>query len=152
MPDRIGRSVITMDYYALISRAVSDLPNNTDEARQELYDRARRAQAKQLAGDTRTEAAHERQALEEAIRKVENSPLQMLTDFRDPTKLTRVLQIALGAYLVVSIASILSDIGQYLLLQSTFSPADGAANDDRQALVSRVYIAIFAVTVIIFSR
>ena len=36
------------DYYQLIARAVSALPNNSPEARDAIYERARRALVKQL--------------------------------------------------------------------------------------------------------
>jgi hypothetical protein len=61
------------DYYPLIARAVAGLPQNTDEARRALYDRARNALVTQLHGKELSEPniAHEQRTLEEAIRKVE---------------------------------------------------------------------------------
>jgi hypothetical protein len=59
------------DYYSLIARAVSTLPQNTDAARHELYERADRALIAQLHGRSEAEVERERQALNEAIRRVE---------------------------------------------------------------------------------
>jgi hypothetical protein len=57
------------DYYPIIAGAVSKLPDNTVEARQELYNHARATLARQLEHDTRIE--RERRALEKAIRQAE---------------------------------------------------------------------------------
>ena len=65
-----GRS--SNDYYSIIARAVSKLPTNTVEARQELYDHARAALARQLKQD-RSRIRRERRRLEKAIRQVETS-------------------------------------------------------------------------------
>jgi hypothetical protein len=59
------------DYYSLIARAVSTLPQNTDAARHELYERADSALIAQLHGRSEAEVKRERQALNEAIRRVE---------------------------------------------------------------------------------
>jgi hypothetical protein len=63
------------DYYPLIARAVAGLPQNTDETRRALYDRARNALVAQLRGRTsmlnEAEIIRERRALDDAIRKVE---------------------------------------------------------------------------------
>src|SRR5450755_2132641 len=63
------------DYYPLIARAVADLPQNTDEARRALFDRARNALVTQLRGQTpalsEAQVMRERQPLDEAIRRVE---------------------------------------------------------------------------------
>ena len=61
----------TEKYYSLIARAVASLPNNTVEARQALYDRARAWLAKQLKEWGPAEAHSEISALEAAIRRVE---------------------------------------------------------------------------------
>jgi hypothetical protein len=65
----------TADYYSVIARAVSRLPNNTREARQALYDRAGVALAAELLhGENPVSDAQlvsERIAFERAIRKVE---------------------------------------------------------------------------------
>jgi hypothetical protein len=62
------------DYYPLIARTVSRLENNTNDARQVVYERARTALIVQLTKDSAVsepEIAHERAALEQAIREVE---------------------------------------------------------------------------------
>ncbi len=63
------------DYYSLISRAVSGLLINTDEARREIYDRARIALQERLRTldppISETQLANEQAALEAAIRDVE---------------------------------------------------------------------------------
>ncbi len=63
------------EYYPLIARAVAGLPQNTDEARHALYERARNVLIAQLRGQTLTlsesELTRERRALDDAIRKVE---------------------------------------------------------------------------------
>lgn len=67
------------DYYPLISRAVANLDNNTDEARHVLYDCARAAQLKHfesLQSPLSTiQLDLEREALEEAINRVENDTI-----------------------------------------------------------------------------
>jgi hypothetical protein len=68
---------LAADYYSVIARAVSRLPNNTREARQALYDRAGIALAAELLhGEdpvSDAELVGERLAFERAIRKVEDN-------------------------------------------------------------------------------
>ena len=63
------------DYYPLIDRAIASLEPNTFEARQEVYDHARRVLREQVRGVepglSELERADELLALEQAIRKVE---------------------------------------------------------------------------------
>ncbi|MEW6255408.1 MAG: hypothetical protein AB1592_05575 [Pseudomonadota bacterium] len=63
------------DYYPLLVRAISGLPQNTGEARKSVYDRARGALLKQLRSVEpplpEGEILRERQSLEDAIRRVE---------------------------------------------------------------------------------
>jgi len=63
------------DYYSLIARAVSRLPNKTDEARRAIYDRARSALHDSLRTFdppiSETDLANAQYALEAAIQKVE---------------------------------------------------------------------------------
>jgi|tagenome__1003787_1003787.scaffolds.fasta_scaffold20821375_1 hypothetical protein len=61
-------------YYSALAQGVSDLPNNTYEARQALYDRsevALAAELQQTVGLSDAEITHERLALHRAIRKIE---------------------------------------------------------------------------------
>jgi hypothetical protein len=63
------------DYYSLIARAVSRLPNKTDEARRAIYERARTALQESLRTldppISEAELANTQSALEAAIRRVE---------------------------------------------------------------------------------
>lgn len=63
------------DYYPLLARAITALPENTGEARRTVYERARSALLAQLRGADPPlpdeEVTRERLALEEAIRRVE---------------------------------------------------------------------------------
>jgi len=61
----------TGDYYSVIARGVSRLPDNTVEARRALYDRARTAFAAQMDGRPPSWIKYERRTLEKAIRQVE---------------------------------------------------------------------------------
>ncbi len=63
------------DYYSVIARALSNVPNKTDEARRTLYDRARTTLQDKLRGHDAAELANEHSALEAAIRKVETETL-----------------------------------------------------------------------------
>jgi hypothetical protein len=64
---------MTADYYPILSRAVSRLPTNSAQAREELYERARTILLTQLGRKEIAElgAAGERVILETAILKVE---------------------------------------------------------------------------------
>ena len=63
------------DYYPLLVRAISSLPQKTGEGRRAVYDRARTALMRQLRGVDpplpEGEITRERMSLEEAIRRVE---------------------------------------------------------------------------------
>jgi hypothetical protein len=62
----------TGDYYAVIAQAVSRLPDNTVEARHDLYDRTRTTFTAQLDGQDPSWIKYERRTLERAIRQVES--------------------------------------------------------------------------------
>ena len=62
----------TGDYYSVIARGVFGLPDNTVEARQALYDRARTAFAAQLDGHDPSWIKYERRTFERAIQQVES--------------------------------------------------------------------------------
>ena len=61
------------DYYSAIARAVSNLPNKTDEARRAIYERARTAlqESSRTLEISEAELANAQSALEAAIRRVE---------------------------------------------------------------------------------
>ncbi len=63
------------DYHSIIARAVSRLPNKTDEARSAIYERARRALQDTLQNHdpplSETEIANAQSALDAAIGAVE---------------------------------------------------------------------------------
>lgn len=63
------------DYYPLLVRAISSLPQKTGEGRRAVYDRARTALMRQLRGVDpplpEGEITRERMSLEEAIRRLE---------------------------------------------------------------------------------
>ena len=66
------------DYYPLIARAISGLPDKTDEARHAIYERARAVLQEKLRTleppISETDLAVERSALEFAIQQVESEP------------------------------------------------------------------------------
>jgi hypothetical protein len=68
-----------VDYYTVMARAVSGLPNNTADARHILYERARAALVATLTGQspsvTEADIERERLALEKGIQKVEDEAL-----------------------------------------------------------------------------
>ena len=61
------------DFYSAITRAVSNLPNKTDEARRAIYERARTAlqESSRTLEISEAELANAQFALEAAIRRVE---------------------------------------------------------------------------------
>src|SRR5271155_5622540 len=68
-----GRTPNDRDYFSLIARAVAGLNSRSRHSRQALYDRARAALVTQFSKlePAPAESERERQALEQAIRKVE---------------------------------------------------------------------------------
>ena len=77
------------DYYPLISKAVAGLdPDAPSESRRALYERAQAALLAQLRTTnqpfTEAEIMHERLALEEAVRRVEEEAAQRARDARIP--------------------------------------------------------------------
>ena len=78
----------TRDYYSLITRAVANLVISTRDTRQVLYERARTAQQNSFdPALTEPDLIREREALEQAIRRVEaetekiNSGSKRISDF-----------------------------------------------------------------------
>jgi hypothetical protein len=67
----LGGDMGAVNYYPVIFRAVSRLPNNTPKSRLEVHSKARMALA------THTDAKAEHKALEWAIRAVEKSPREI---------------------------------------------------------------------------
>jgi hypothetical protein len=69
-----GRAAMA-DYYPILARAVSRLPNNNARARRELYERSRAIVVEQLRkndpDDLASKTTHELAALDTAIRRVE---------------------------------------------------------------------------------
>jgi hypothetical protein len=63
----------TDDYWPVIAQAVFELPDNSVEARQALYDRARTTFTAQLNGQDPSWIKYERRTLESAIRLVEST-------------------------------------------------------------------------------
>jgi TPR repeat protein len=68
----------TADYYSLLARAISALDSNTAEARQALYERARKALVEQLQvrRSADTDTVLEQRALAAAIHQVEDAVAQ----------------------------------------------------------------------------
>jgi hypothetical protein len=80
---------ITSDYYPVLTRAVCQLPNNTREARQALYDRAEVALVAELLQDpqvSEAQVAGERRAFERAIRMIERDTQKKQRSTRDDPK------------------------------------------------------------------
>src|SRR5262249_46983584 len=77
------------DYYSVIARAVSKLPNNTVEARQAVYERARTALVKQLGGVdpplSEAEIMREQRAFAAATHWVENEAMQEKPQYTGPS-------------------------------------------------------------------
>ena len=75
------------DYHRLIARAVNGLDMSTAEARQAVYERARKALVAQLRFNqpalSKADIAKERLVLEEAIRKVEAEAARKSRDARN---------------------------------------------------------------------
>jgi hypothetical protein len=81
-----GRRPMSIDYYPLVSRAVSALKSDTAVARDALFERLRKILSDQLqnrqAPVSRSEMMRERAALEVAIRKVEFESVPRVRDLR----------------------------------------------------------------------
>jgi Domain of unknown function (DUF4328)/GYF domain 2 len=75
-----------------------------------------------------------------------------ITYTKDPASLTRFVIIMLWVTMGFEIVSILSDIGQMLLLNRPFTPDEGTANDARQGLIGVGYMIVFIVTGVAFLK
>jgi hypothetical protein len=72
---------------------------------------------------------------------------------KDPTSLTKFLRTMLWIYLCIVIVSLLSDVMQMNLLNSTpFSQTETEAKDLRPRIIGGLYFAIFVVTGILFLK
>ncbi len=81
------------DYYSLIAKAVAGLdPDSPGESRGTIYERARAAQLTELRRIkpplTEAEIAHERLALEEAVRTVEGEAERRVRDPRSSNEIS----------------------------------------------------------------
>ena len=73
--------------------------------------------------------------------------------FREMTSLTKLLKILLGAGAAMAIVSLFSAWLQFELLgRSTFSQAEGQANDWRQQVIALFTGVLYLVTVVVFGR
>jgi hypothetical protein len=88
------------DYYSIVSRAISDLPGKTEEARGTVYDLARTALQKSLSAldppISDTDVAIERFALEAAIQRVEMESRSSYTR-HDLSSISKLIQIVHSA-------------------------------------------------------
>ena len=68
------------DYHSVLQRAIANLPQNTGQARREIYDKARKALVRQLESFDPplppSEITAQRLALEEAIRRIEGEVMR----------------------------------------------------------------------------
>ena len=71
---------------------------------------------------------------------------------KDPSSLTKILKIMLWISLGVSVLSMLSDFMQMNLLSSSYSQAEGEANDARQQVIGILYLVVFVITGITFLK
>jgi hypothetical protein len=89
------------DYYPVINRVVSLLPNNTRNTRQAVYDRARSALLRELQGHdpplSKSDMAGELLALNEAIARVEGKSRSLIFKNKlEGKELVKVLLVAFG--------------------------------------------------------
>jgi hypothetical protein len=152
------------DYYPLISRAVSDLPQNNRQARDVIYERARNTLVDLVRGKTPTlselELSREHRSLEEAISRVEEETYEKqrslgvsftATKFRNPTTIAKPLKALLYISIAVHVITIGSGLLELQLLQdlqagnytSSQIAAAAGANDLRQRMVGIGQIVIY---------
>lgn len=72
--------------------------------------------------------------------------------FRDPTRLTRVLQFLLATLMAMCVISSLSEFAQYQMLGSPFTRVEAIANNTRQRIISSIHVLTYFITVITFGR
>lgn len=69
---------------------------------------------------------------------------------KNPRRLTKVLLVFLYLYIIANVLCILVDIGQYLMLGRSYTPAEAEANDMRQGIAGGIFALTFFPTHIIF--
>ena len=69
---------------------------------------------------------------------------------KNPRRLTTVLTVFLWFYLIANVLNMFSDIGQYMLLNRSYTVAEGEANDLRQGIVGGIFALALFPTFIVF--
>jgi hypothetical protein len=111
------------DYYSLIARAVSRLPNQTDEARRAIYERARTALPESLRTldppISEAELANAQSALEAAIRSVEHDvAIETAVSKMEQDLLATDMRVAREGEVSHTAPSFISRVKQFLRLRS----------------------------------
>lgn len=72
---------------------------------------------------------------------------------KNPLGLNKFLRVMLWLSLGMTLLTLLSDFGQWMLLNGAeIGPAEAEANDLRQAIIAWIYSAVFILTTITFAR
>ena len=83
------------------------------------------------------------------------APTTMTTTYtyRDMTGVTKFLRVLLGLSVAIAVVSLFSSFMQAeLLSRSSFSVAEGQANDSREQFIGVLQLALYVFTVVIFGR